>query len=92
MTTNLVGTGCEGHEAGQGLWEVRRSACLGGVGAVESRSILVKDRESVVRVQCDECGGSAHFVTRSPHPLDGLETRTFECLECRHQTQRIVTE
>ena len=60
------------------------------VGAVESRSILVKDREFIVRVQCDECGGSAHFVTQSPHPLHGLQIRTFECLECRFQTQRIV--
>ena len=33
---------------------------------------------------------NAHLTRRSPHPVENLETRVFECHECGHQTKRVV--
>ena len=42
------------------------------------------------RFAASECGDNAVLIRRSPHPLDGLEIRTFECQKCGNQTRRIV--
>jgi Zn ribbon nucleic-acid-binding protein len=57
---------------------------------VEKHDLIVKDHKFIAPLRCDECGGNAHLTRRSPHPVDGLETRVFECHECGHQTKQIV--
>jgi hypothetical protein len=72
-----------------------RKACRLGrnsglVGSMEANAILPKGQKYIKPLRCSECGGNAVLVRRSPHPLDGLETRTFECQKCEDQTRRIV--
>jgi hypothetical protein len=70
---------------------LRTRAVGGGLGAgVEKHSILVKDHKFIRPVRCDQCGGNAHLIRRSPHPVDDLEARVFECHECGRQTKRVV--
>jgi hypothetical protein len=57
---------------------------------MERHFILVKDHRFVKPVNCDSCHGRAHLIRRSPHPLNGLEMRVFECHECGCQAKRIT--
>jgi hypothetical protein len=57
---------------------------------VEKHSFVVKDHKFIEPLRCDECGGNAHLIRRSPHPVPSLEIRVFECHECGHQTKRVV--
>jgi hypothetical protein len=63
---------------------------LGLVGSMEATAILPKGQKYIKPLRCSECGGNAVLIRRSPHPLDGLEIRTFECQKCGNQTRRIV--
>jgi hypothetical protein len=68
----------------------RISVAVGSRARVEKHDLIVKDHKFIAPLRCDECGGNAHLTRRSPHPVDGLETRVFECHECGHQTKQIV--
>jgi hypothetical protein len=57
---------------------------------MEANAILPKGQKYIKPLRCRECGGNAALIRRSPHPLDGLEIRTFECQKCGIQTRRIV--
>jgi hypothetical protein len=59
-------------------------------GSMEANAILPKGQKYIKPLRCRECGGNAVLIRRSPHPLDGLEIRTFECQKCGIQTRRIV--
>jgi len=68
-----------------------RARAVPGVGAgVEKHSFVVKDHKFIAPFRCDNCGGNAHLIRRSPHAATDLEIRVFECHECAYQTQRIV--
>ncbi len=69
---------------------LRARAVTGGWGGVEKHSFVVKDQKFIAPLRCDNCGGNAHLIRRSPHAATDLEIRVFECHECAHQTQRIV--
>jgi hypothetical protein len=51
---------------------------------------IPKGQKYIKPLHCSECGGDAVLIRRSPHPLDDLEIRTFECQKCGNQTPRIV--
>ena len=70
--------------------QARIPAAAGSRARVEKHDLIVKDHKFIVPLRCDECGGNAHLTWRSPHPVDSLETRVFECHECGHQTKQIV--
>ena len=57
----------------------------GAGGSMEANAILPKSQKYIKPLRCSECGGSAVLIRRSPHPLDGSETRTFECQKCEDQ-------
>ncbi len=59
---------------------------------MEKRSFVVKEQKFIRPIRCITCGGNAHLIRRSPDPVkkDGSEIRIFVCLECGHQTIRIV--
>jgi Zn ribbon nucleic-acid-binding protein len=61
-------------------------------GAVERRSVVVKEQRFIRPIRCAKCGGNAHLTRRSPDQVkrDGSEIRVFECYECGHQTHRSV--
>jgi hypothetical protein len=63
---------------------------LGPAGSMEANAILPKSQKYIKPLRCRECGGNAVLIRRSPHPLDGLEIRTFECQKCANETRRIV--
>ena len=63
---------------------------LGLVGSMEANAILPKGQKYIKPLRCTECGGNAVLIRRSPHPVEGLEIRTFECQTCGNQTRRIV--
>jgi hypothetical protein len=65
---------------------------LVAVGAVETRSFVVKDQKFICPIRCAKCGGNAHLTRRSPDQVkrDGSEIRVFECYECGHQTLRVA--
>ena len=69
---------------------LRIRAVTGLRARVEKQSLVVKDHKFIAPLRCDECGGNAHLTRRSPHPVENLETRVFECHECGHQTKRVV--
>ena len=69
---------------------LRVRAVTGSRARVEKQSLVVKDHKFIAPLRCDECGGNAHLTRRSPHPVENLETRVFECHECGHQTKRVV--
>ena len=54
-------------------------------------SDFVNDQKFIEPFRCENCGGNAHLIRRSPHPIEGLEIRTFQCHECGNQTKRIVS-
>jgi hypothetical protein len=57
---------------------------------MEANAILPKGQKYIKPLRCRECGGNAVLIRRSPHPLDGLEIRAFECQMCGNQTRRII--
>jgi hypothetical protein len=63
---------------------------LGLADSMEANAILPKGQKYIKPLRCTECGDNAVLIRRSPHPLDGLEIRTFECQKCGNQTRRIV--
>jgi hypothetical protein len=63
---------------------------VGARAGVEKHSFVVKDHKFIEPLRCDECGGNAHLIRRSPHPVPSLEIRVFECHECGRQTKRVV--
>ena len=63
---------------------------LGLADSMEANAILPKGQKYIKPLRCTECGDNAVLIRRSPHPLDGLEIRTFECQKCGIQTRRIV--
>jgi hypothetical protein len=63
---------------------------LGLAGSMEANAIPPKGQKYIKPLRCRECGGNAVLIRRSPHPLDGLEIRTFECQKCANETRRIV--
>ena len=67
-----------------------RGPQLGPAGSTEANAILPKSQKYIKPLRCRECGGNAVLIRRSPHPLDGLEIRTFECQKCANETRRIV--
>jgi hypothetical protein len=67
------------------------SVATGGL-SMEEHSALPKDQIFIRPLHCEECGGNAHLIRRSPHFVNCLEIRTFECQECEHQMERIVKE
>jgi hypothetical protein len=62
-----------------------------GTTGVGQRSGFVNDQKFIGPVRCEKCGGNAHLIRRSPHPIEGLEIRTFQCHECGNQTKRVVS-
>ena len=68
----------------------RKAYRLGLVGSMEANAILPKGQKYIKPLRCRECGGNAVLIRRSPHPVEGLEIRTFECQKCGNQTRRIV--
>ena len=64
-----------------------RSGLVGSMGA---NAILPKGQKYIKPLRCTECDGNAVLIRRSPHPVEGLEIRTFECPTCGNQTRRIV--
>ena len=61
-----------------------------GLGSMERHSILLRDHKFIEPARCDKCGGNARLIRRSPHPVEGLEVRIFECQECGGRTKRFV--
>jgi hypothetical protein len=59
---------------------------------MENHSILVKQLKFIKPIRCDNCGGNARLVRRSPHPIKGSEVQVFECDSCGCQTKKIVKE
>jgi NAD-dependent SIR2 family protein deacetylase len=57
---------------------------------MEERLIFVETHGSIAPIECSECDGEAHVFRRAPYPFEGLEFRTFECLECGGQMERIT--
>jgi hypothetical protein len=53
-------------------------------------SLLVEDQKFIAPIHCSECDDNAHLIRRAPYPFQGLEIRTFECLACGLQMERIV--
>jgi transposase-like protein len=45
----------------------------------------------ITPIACPHCGVNAHLMRRSPLG-DGREIRTFECKDCRKQTEIIVRD
>jgi hypothetical protein len=64
----------------------------GGLGSeqMEEHSVFVETHGSIAPIECSECDGEAHVFRRAPYPFEGLEFRTFECLECGGQMERIT--
>ena len=60
--------------------------------AVDERVFFAKDQKFIRPLRCENCGGNAHLVRRSPDFAkgDGSEIRTFECPECEHQMRQII--
>jgi Zn ribbon nucleic-acid-binding protein len=58
---------------------------------MNEHSFLVEDQKFIAPIRCSECDDNAPLIRRAPHPLEGLEIRTFECQACGHQMERIVT-
>ena len=58
---------------------------------MNEHSFLVEDQKFIEPLRCENCGGNAHLTRRSPHGVKDLEIRVFECHECAHQIERIVT-
>ena len=58
---------------------------------MNEHSFLVEDQKFIAPIRCSECDDNAPLIRRAPHPLDGLEIRTFECQTCGRQMERIVT-
>ena len=79
-------------ECGAGAKDGGRAprGAAGSRARVEKHDLIVKDHKFIAPLRCEECGGNAHLTRRSPHPIDSLETRVFECHECGHQTKQIV--
>ena len=69
---------------------LRIRAVTGSRARVEKQPLVVRDHKFIAPLRCDGCGGNAHLTRRSPHPVENLETRVFECHECGHQTRRVV--
>ena len=86
---HLVGDRDGGVQRWRRGW-LRIRAVTGSRARVEKQSLVVKDHKFIAPLRCDECGGNAHLTRRSPHPVENLETRVFECHECGHQTKRVV--
>jgi hypothetical protein len=59
---------------------------------MEQHSILVKQLKFIRPIRCDNCGGNARLVRRSPHRIKGSEIRVFECDGCGCQTTHVVKE
>ena len=59
---------------------------------MEQHSILVKELKFIKPIRCDNCGGNARLVRRSPHRIKGSEFRVFECDECGCQRTQVVKE
>jgi uncharacterized Zn finger protein len=59
---------------------------------MEKYSIRVKHLTFIKPVRCDNCGGNARLVRRSPHGIKGSEVRVFECHECGRQTEQVVKD
>jgi Zn ribbon nucleic-acid-binding protein len=57
---------------------------------MNEHSFLVEDQKFVAPIRCSDCDDNARLIRRAPHPFEGLEIRTFECLACGHQMERIV--
>ena len=67
-----------------------RTGAVGGAAVMNEHSLLAEDHRFIAPICCSECDDNAHLIRRTPYPIEGLETRTFECLACRHQIKRIV--
>ena len=67
-----------------------RTRAVGRGWVMNEHSFLVEDQKFTQPLRCENCGGNAHLVRRSPHPVDNLEVRVFECHECERQTKRVV--
>ena len=81
--------GVRGDRRGMAGMPRTRAVAKGG-RSMEEHSVLPKDQIFIRPLRCEECGGNAHLIRRSPHFVNCLEIRTFECQECGHQMERIV--
>jgi hypothetical protein len=61
-----------------------------GRGGMEKHSILVKQLKFIKPIRCDNCGGNARLVRRSPHRIKGSEVQVFECDKCGCQINKVV--
>jgi hypothetical protein len=83
------GTGRRSAELAPRMAGTLRTRAMAEGAGMEKHSVLVKDQKFIRPLRCSECSGNAHLPRRSPHPVDGMEIRTFECQECVHQTKRV---
>jgi hypothetical protein len=62
--------------------------------AAEAIHFTPAEPTHITPINCPLCGGKAHLVRRAPANLgDGRgEMRTFECDECKEQSQRFIHE
>ena len=59
---------------------------------MEKYSVHVKHLTFIRPVRCDNCGGDARLIRRSPHGIGGSEVRVFECRECGRQREQVVKD
>jgi Zn ribbon nucleic-acid-binding protein len=67
-----------------------RTSAVGRERLMKEHSLVAEDQEFIPPTRCGECDDNAHLIRRAPYAFEGLEIRTFECVACGHQMERIV--